>query len=165
MEDNQKVICGVCSGKGGWEKDVRTPLDDKWNDCPYCDGYGFIDATSEGAIKNEAHIFRYNHYKKLITDLISDSVCTVEEFTTNDMGKTIKLRVVPHNKPKFTQFVEYIVKVGHFSNRINIGLSQKYYFDSKYRKLFFYWEIMLEPNELTDLDGFVDAIKIFEKAM
>jgi hypothetical protein len=165
MGSNSKVICGVCNGKGGWKKDVSSPVDDNWNQCPYCDGYGFLDDTNGDDKRKEAHILKYNHYKKLITELLSDSICSITNFTTDDSGKTIKIRVAPYNKTAFTQFAEYVLKIGHYSSKINIRLSQQYFFDEKFGKCFFYWELILEPDDLSDMDGFVDAIKIWKKVI
>jgi hypothetical protein len=163
METNTKfVVCYVCGGKGGWKKDKRTPLDSNWVDCPYCDGYGFIKEDAEQK-NNEALIHTYNHYKKIITELLTDEICSVQSFTTEDMGKTIVIKIIPYDKKTFQEFVSYLLKFGAYSKTLKVDMIQKHIFDKKTNKFYPSWELVLYPDNLEALDGFIDLIKLWDK--
>lgn len=165
MENKPKVICGVCNGKGGWSKEKKNPIDDNWIDCGYCDGYGFHNDSETSLNKYESHILNYNRYKKIITELLQDTICSVTEFTTDDMGQTLRLRIVPYGKTMFSQFTEYLLKVSAYSQRVDIELNQKFYYDLKHKSCFYYWELVIRPKELSDLDGIVDVIRLWKKVV
>jgi hypothetical protein len=163
MEDNfnSMTTCPVCDGKGGWKLSPKTPFESNWSECHYCNSLGFVfDDTDE---KSKSFLLEYSSYKKRIVELLSDHICQVTSYTTDDMGKKIKLKVVPFSKEVFARFTDFVLRLGHFSKNINISVAQVYFFKERDQKCYHHWEIRLEPDMITDLDGFVDIIRLWDK--
>lgn len=158
------VTCSICSGKGGWKKEVNHRLDDNWVDCGYCEGYGFHDSIEDDyGYDFESHILMYNHYKKLITELISDNIASIDSFTTYDMGETITMQLVPYSREKFGQFVAYMLKLCGHSTNLDADISQKQLYNKSSNNYYTRWEITICASHLNDLEGFVNIIKFWDK--
>jgi hypothetical protein len=149
--ENNHVVCNVCGGKGGWKSDGIN-----WTDCGYCDGFGFYEDYEDE--NKQKFLLKYSGYKKRIIESLEDTVCHVEKFTTEDMGKTIVINILPYHKGIFSEFVGYILKLGYYSKTLDIKVQQNFYFEPKKQKYANEWNIILKPDSLDDLDGFVDIV-------
>lgn len=161
MESNiVKVVCKVCGGAGGWEKKKETDYDDSWSDCLYCDSYGFYE--EEITVDNESILLKYIMYKTKITEGLTETLAVVESFSTVDFCKTIEIKIIPYSKGTFGEFVKFAVKLGRHSERLTVTISQEYDYRQDFDKIFYQWRVVLEPESIEDLDGFVDLIDMWK---
>jgi hypothetical protein len=162
MDNKINVVCKVCGGKGGWPIDRRSPFDDNWMDCGYCEGYGFHEKQDEEP-DVQSKIHAYNGYRKQIIDLLNEVVANVDSFTTTDGGKTIEIQISPYSKQIFSDFVKFVLKLSLYSTKIDIKVTQDYYCKKGTDKYTYQWKIFLQPDELRDLEGFIDVVKLWDK--
>ncbi len=161
MENKIKVSCNVCGGKGGWNNKKPDPYDSAWQDCYFCDGFGFYE--KEPSETHNTFFGEYLGYKKRIIEALTDNICQVKNYTTENMGQTIEISIIPYNRGVFSDFVNYILKLGHYSSKLEIKVIQEFYYKPETNNYTHGWKLILEPNELSDLDGFYDIIKLWER--
>jgi hypothetical protein len=162
MEAKTKGICKVCNGKGGWKKEARFWFDEDWQDCLYCEGYGFVEQEGE-SLSEVSFLLRYNGYKKMITDVM-DNFGKIISYTTVDKASTIEISYMPKDRLDFANFAKMLMKFAHFNNALKLEIQQVFFYEPKEDKHHYYWRIVLKPSELSDLDGFVDFIRAWEKS-
>lgn len=156
-----KAICKVCDGKGGWKKDVGFRWENDWNDCPYCEGFGFYEQTL--AEENEASfLFAYNYYKKKITELM-ESIGKLISYHTQDHASTIEISFTPNDKGHFADFTKALLRYAHFNRKLGVSVVQIFFFEETDNKIHYYWKIVLNPTALNDVDGFIDFLKAWDK--
>ena len=158
-----QTICKVCGGLGGWKKEVKHWSDTNWNDCHYCEGYGFIDGETKEQ-SDSSFLLAYNGYKKIITDVL-ENYGKLISYQTQDQGKSIEISLVPNNKQAFADFTKALLKFGYFHTRLNVTMYQAFFYEPTDGLFHYYWKMVLSPQELTDLDGFVDLIRQWEPHM
>ncbi|WP_336784148.1 hypothetical protein [Paenibacillus illinoisensis] len=161
MEDKNYVICNVCGGRGGWLGGAKFLPEDPWVYCQFCSGFGFYEKEPDESSDN--FFAEYVGYKKKIIEALTDSICEVKNYTTEDMGKTIEITIMPYNRGRFSDFVFLILKLSHYSTKINIRVIQEFLYKEETNAYVHVWKLVLEPNELSDLDGFHDIIKLWER--
>lgn len=152
-----QVICRVCGGKGGCY--VRAK---EWIDCGYCDGFGF-HAQEEQDDTEQSLLLKYNLYRKQISELLLESIANVDSFDTFDAGKTITIHISPYNRNVFGEFTKFILKLAHYSTTIEIKLLQEFYYKKDGDKYSSKWVLVLKPDTLSDLEGFIDVLKYWDR--
>lgn len=151
-----KLACPICGGKGGWKTKAEHWLDDPWQDCVYCNSLGFVLSDKE---KNEMSLLLvYNGYKKIITDIM-ENFGKIIAYKTANMAEIIEIEYIPKDKIRFAEFANKLLKFGHYNSRMGVEIQQVFFYEPSANRLEFYWRILLKPDELKDLDGFIDIIK------
>lgn len=154
-----KKVCGVCGGKGGWKIKADFWWDNNWNDCPYCNGLCFVDEEEQE--EENSYLLTYNSYKKKITDILDDFGRLIS-YSTTEHGKNIEISLIPTNKDFFLQFSKAFLKFGYLNKRLNVSVNQVLYYEPTDDLFHYYWKLVLMPDDISDLDGFIDLLKTWE---
>lgn len=152
---DKHTACPVCWGKSGFKIKVDFWYEKSWQDCLFCNGLGFIEKQESN---NISYLLAYNGYKKIITDVM-ESFGTIISYKTMNRAETIEIEYLPDDKPRFQDFARRLLKFGHYNKNLSVEIQQVFFYEPSIGKLNYYWRIQLKPDDLKDLDGFVDFIR------
>jgi hypothetical protein len=159
MTDKTHAVCSVCSGKGGWKKEVRHWSDNNWLTCLYCDGYGFHEKqreTEEPSGSNK--VAMHGGYRVLMSEILENhgkviSVRALDE----DLHE---IRFVPNNRRFWIGLIKTILKIGSFHPTLKVEALQNFYYADK-NKYHYYWIVRVYSEGAKDLSDFIDALKAY----
>lgn len=155
-----KVVCGVCHGKGGFRKLKKDFLDINWIDCPYCEGYGFVDDnTTYDECKQHLLYDKYKNYLTLEFQLLGN----VKVFTSETEERDIYLRLSPFNGRKFSQLLKHLLKYSLHSDTVNIMAKRVFILENEEDGISDDCELFITLNKITDLDGVLELVKFFNE--
>lgn len=150
-----KMVCGVCHGKGGFRKLKKDFLDTNWIDCPYCDGYGFVDDnTTEEECRDDLIQNRYRNKLVLELQMLGDvKVCNLEY-----------VKIVTQDRKRFSQLLKHLMKFSYHSETIKIEIKRTFYLDENEEQAD-YWEFFIKTNKITDLDGLIEMLGFYNDSV
>jgi hypothetical protein len=146
-----KVVCGVCHGKGGFRKLKKDFLDTNWNDCPYCEGYGFVDDNTTEDECQEVLIYnRYRNNLILELQMLGDvKVCNLDY-----------VEIIPFDRKRWTALLKHIMKFSYHNENVNVDVKHSFYYKGE-EELETKWELHIHKHKLEDIQGLIDLIKFY----
>lgn len=151
----------MCGGKGGWKVETKHWTDNDWMVCPFCEGLSFHDELFDDK-KDQPLILVYNAYKRVIIKTM-DKFCKVLSYQTTDKCKKIEIVFASTSKERgMLEFVKELLRFGSFNSRLGIEGHQAFEYSKKDGEFYYHWKITLYPTVISDLDGFIDFITIWD---
>lgn len=157
VDYSNKVVCSVCGGKGGFSKSKNHALDSNWNDCLYCEGYGFTDETSTDSECRE--FLQYVKHRNSILGELAN-LGEVSIISTENIGKDLYVKIVPIVRNRWVELVKTMLKFAHYSETISITPKQSFYY-TELGKHHTYWELHIDMHSFKDLEGLTDLLKMY----
>lgn len=150
-----KAVCSVCHGKGGFRKLKKDFLDTNWIDCPYCEGYGFVDdKTNEAECRTELVYNRYRNNLILELQMLGDvKVCNLDY-----------VKIEPFDRKKWTSLLKHIMKFSYHSEKVNIDIKHCFYYQGE-EELVTNWELYIHMQETEDIVGFIELLKFYNDSI
>lgn len=150
-----KMVCGVCHGKGGFRKLKKDFLDTNWIDCPYCDGYGFVDDnTTEEECRDDLLYNRYRNNLILELQMLGNvETCNLEY-----------IRMAPFDRKQWTTLLKHIMKFSFHSEKVNVDIKHCFYYKGE-EELATNWELIISTQEIKDIEGLIELLRFYNQTL
>lgn len=140
------------------KKDV---FDSNWTDCLYCNCYGFIDETMTEDECRDYLVFE-NHKKKILNEL--NGLADVQTIYTDVLGKDIYIKAVPYSRGTWVSLIKSMLKFAHYNDNISVVPKQAFYYTDEGNH-FVYWELFITTNSLSDLEGLIELLIMYNSTL
>lgn len=156
---NEKEICWVCHGKGGWKTEKKDFMHYNWMDCPHCDGFGFVDVVPKST-KESLTFLKYAKYRSKLVKEIS-KLGKLVTISHNELGKDLYVQVVPTAKETWLNFVKTVAKYSFYSETTTVKTNQVFFYDkSGYH---YYWELHIDMHSIDSMEGLIDLVRFYNE--